>query len=302
MTDFSLAKSLTRAATRGIAVCSMLIAQHSLAYSELVIFGDSLSDTGVTTATAPYAEGRMSNGPIYSDYLAQSLSLSSESFRSGGSNYAVVGSTIVADGSGFSSSDMLDKYLDGTGGNADAEALYVLLAGGNDILTSHSDNDVIAAATELTSMINDLYVAGASTIIVGNVPDLLLTPYVNQLGETQQAIIQGRLDTFNASINEAVAAFGDRSVILWDVYGTTQSLAANASSFGITNTSDACLDDPNCGTADDYFWFDHLHPTSQIHLALAETAIATAVPLPPSATIFGSSLIGLLILRRRHNA
>jgi phospholipase/lecithinase/hemolysin len=51
-------------------------------FSQLYVFGDSLSDpgnvfnlSGSTQPPAPYFNGRLSNGLVWSEYLAQSLNL-----------------------------------------------------------------------------------------------------------------------------------------------------------------------------------------------------------------------------------
>jgi Phospholipase/lecithinase/hemolysin len=54
---------------------------HAAAYSALYVFGDSLSDNGNIPAasgyrpSAPYADGRFSNGPVAVEYLADNLGL-----------------------------------------------------------------------------------------------------------------------------------------------------------------------------------------------------------------------------------
>ena len=72
-------------------------------YSDLIIFGDSLSDTGnvfIVTGGAlpsqsagPYAGGRFSNGPLWVETLANGLGLptSASPFLVGGNNYAFAG-------------------------------------------------------------------------------------------------------------------------------------------------------------------------------------------------------------------
>src|SRR6478672_780719 len=67
-------------------------------YTGLIVFGDSLSDTGndaIATRGAipgpPYAQGRFSNGPNYVDELAQNLGLSSTPSLAGGTNSAFGG-------------------------------------------------------------------------------------------------------------------------------------------------------------------------------------------------------------------
>ena len=69
-------------------------------YSEMIVFGDSLSDTGnvhiASTAQGlipdPGFDGRLSNGPIWLDRLAERLTLASPSpSLTGGTNYAYAG-------------------------------------------------------------------------------------------------------------------------------------------------------------------------------------------------------------------
>jgi phospholipase/lecithinase/hemolysin len=62
-------------------------------FEEIYVFGDSLSDDGnVFEATEedyppspPYFEGRLSNGPIWVEYLASELGAESNNFAYGGS-------------------------------------------------------------------------------------------------------------------------------------------------------------------------------------------------------------------------
>src|SRR5439155_21476778 len=75
---------------RSLLLCSIVLSlvsavQHASAgqFTKLVVFGDSLSDTGnvyAVTAGAvppspPYYAGRFSNGPVWAEYLAAALAL-----------------------------------------------------------------------------------------------------------------------------------------------------------------------------------------------------------------------------------
>lgn len=68
---------------------------NSTPFSRIIVFGDSLSDTGNLYLLsggyppAPYAEGRFSNGPIWVEYLAAALGMS----LAPDDNYAVGGAT-----------------------------------------------------------------------------------------------------------------------------------------------------------------------------------------------------------------
>src|SRR5690554_4353816 len=126
---------------------------HAVAFSEIVVFGDSLSDSGnVHSLTqgypgnsklpfppdSRYVDGRQSNGPVAVEYLQQRLGVPLR-------NFAQVGATtglgnIWDDGSldepagalGLSGMHrQVESYLSQPG-SADANALYVLWGGPND--------------------------------------------------------------------------------------------------------------------------------------------------------------------------
>src|SRR5690242_18787365 len=70
------------------------------AFQQLVVFGDSLSDTGNTFAAAalpqpPYYDGRWTNGPNWVDYFAPLAGFSAPTayLRYRGTNFAVGGAT-----------------------------------------------------------------------------------------------------------------------------------------------------------------------------------------------------------------
>src|SRR3954468_4438171 len=79
---------------------SVALADRALgAYSQIVVFGDSLSDTGnvnnQTFGISPgsgYYEGRFSNGPVWVEGLATNLGVAAPTYsRGGGRDYAYGG-------------------------------------------------------------------------------------------------------------------------------------------------------------------------------------------------------------------
>ena len=75
-------------------------------YSAMYVFGDSLSDNGNIPAasgyrpSAPYYDGRFSNGPVAVEYLANNLGIGAADFH----DYAVGGATTGLDNSEVPSS------------------------------------------------------------------------------------------------------------------------------------------------------------------------------------------------------
>ena len=137
--------------------CLSIIATTAIAensYSEMIVFGDSLSDPGnafVLTGSssvrpfdagnipsAAYAIGghHFSNGETWSEHVSKSLHLhggNGPALRSPEfSNYAFGGARArPAAGGPFDLNAQLGAYFANTGGNVDGEALYVLFFGGN---------------------------------------------------------------------------------------------------------------------------------------------------------------------------
>jgi len=147
----SLVRSSARAITASLLMTAVSIA-GSTPFSRIIVFGDSLSDTGNASmltggfypASPPNAEGRISNGPLWVEHLAESLGMEIQPED----QYAVVG---ACSGLGnFSSVAYGIPQLAGTGlkwqiqtflnysgpGQVDPNALYVVLIGANDIFTT----------------------------------------------------------------------------------------------------------------------------------------------------------------------
>jgi outer membrane lipase/esterase len=147
-------------------LCSAVLVSASMAasaYSSLVVFGDSLSDSGNNTAlglgpnqyqaiygqaqvvtdntyipTFTYASGVYSNGPVWATQFAEKMGLSATASRAGGSNYAFGGAQTSFYEPGVSTPSLTmqsQMYLNRSGvpTPADATGLYVVAGGGNNI-------------------------------------------------------------------------------------------------------------------------------------------------------------------------
>lgn len=237
---------------------------HATTYTGLVAFGDSLTDTG-TTLGAPYAPGRYSNGPIWIDYVAAGLGLSSTSSAFGGTNHAV-GGAVTADMLG-----QVSDYLAGVGGLASPSALYVVWGGGNDGLGGGSP---VTAAQNIGQMVQTLAAAGAQYFLVPNLPDLSLTPAA--LGYPPAAAFSS---SFDATLAAQLAAISGVTIFAMDVYTQTNAIVANPGAYGFTNVDTPCYTGVVCANPDEYAWWDSVHPTTAAHAGLAGLALSlVAVP------------------------
>ncbi len=276
-------------------------------YSGLVIFGDSISDTGnvlsLTTAftAAPFpsfpgAEGFFSNGPAWTTYLAAGLNSAGSTVNAnaapsnllfnppgsplplpvgvnaigapGGQNYSYGGARTDLDGSAFPTTGLLgqlvawDNSASILGGGpltrvADPNALYVVMAGANDLRDYRSGVAGAASPTtvagNVVGALNLLANAGARHFLISSLPDLGLTPEAAGLG--LQAASTNATLSFNSALSSLAGSFDasfnqahgvDLDIRTLDFYGLFNRVVADATNnggalYGITNITSPCI-------------------------------------------------------------
>ena len=281
-------------------------------YSELIVFGDSLSDNGnLFTATgnssppAPYYQGRFSNGEVYSEILAAKLGAPVlQPALLGGSNYAWAGAFSADDFSPFpgltipSIDRQVQTYLSTQSGIARADSLHIVFAGGNDLaaLLDAGLNGVTgvgaarSAAANIITSVNDLISAGADAIVVPNLPDLGLTPRFQALASDANALTR----EFNSAL--AAGLFGLEQTIEFDTFAFLLDART-----GFIEPNDPCFTGFTlCGTPEEHLFFDDFHPTHLFYQGFANAlqltiAEAQAVPEPAIAILFGLGIMMLFI-------
>lgn len=264
--------------------------------SDMYVFGDSLSDTGAFTALAPdfcpdppYADCRFSNGPVWVEHLATDLGVSATTAYAGGTNWAIGGQrtdNLFAD-SNFGG--QLFNYLGSAGGMADADALYVIWAGGNDFLQNDPDGTYTPgdAAQNIVDSVATLALAGAMNFLVPNLP--IAAPWAI---EFNMALADG-LDGISSGLN----------ITQLDVFSTFVDITLNPGDYNLTNVTEPCLDVVNatlCTNPDEYLLWDQVHPTAVGHQLIASAALAAlAVPEPALLVLFGFGMLALVRTRRK---
>jgi outer membrane lipase/esterase len=316
-----------------LAASTLLAAAPAAAgpYSSLTVFGDSLSDTGnILAATggafpmAPYQPGRFSDGPVWIDVLAAGLGLPMGATPSllGGSNYAYGGARTGLTGhplNPFSPPGVLKQVQDvwaPAHASADANGLYVVVGGGNDMRDARSavggnDSTRQAAAEAAAQNIEDsvalLASLGARTVMISTLPDLGATPEAFFLGDVADS------SDATARYNQAVwaiegtleALYTDLDVIVFDMAGIAAEIRANPAAYGFTNVGLPCdlfppfPGGPTGGACSTSLFSDSLHPSAAAHAILGAAALAQAVPVPATLPLLALGLVGLVVVRRR---
>ncbi len=231
---------MCRFAAAFVLLCSAALA-HAQAYRSIVVFGDSLSDTGnakhLTTAAyggpasfpGPmwnYTQGRFTDGVdtgsaaqayngVWVEQLAAGLAAAPPVIDSldGGTNYAYANST-TADGTtslSYGTNNAFSVNVNNLGQQVSdylatnptitAQTLFIVWGGTNDVLNASAPGQLTAAAARETAQIERLINAGATDILVPNVLPVGSAPIYNGAAATKNA---GNLAA--ATFNQALAA------------------------------------------------------------------------------------------------
>ncbi len=308
--------------------------QHSAA--GVVVFGDSLSDTGNLFAASggaafapvpgsrfpspPFASGAASNGALWVDVLASGLGETSPGpALLGGTNYAFIGAmtgTQVPSPFGVPSmSEQVGLHLLSNGGVAAPNDLYALWGGANDFFFGQFDPGL--AVSNLSDQIQLLAGAGAREFLVANLIPLSLTPSLAGTPAASSAA------AFSFAFNAGLAAEIDRlrsslgvTIHELDVAGIFDEVRSDPAAFGFSNVVDPALrvelsssvpifPYEVVATPDEYLWWDGVHPTAATHELIGQRAamLVRPVPEPSSLAIWIPVMfVCLLVTGRRRKA
>jgi phospholipase/lecithinase/hemolysin len=262
-------------------------------FNQLVIFGDSLSDTGNLSRALgglfpppPFFEGRLSNGPLWLEYLAPELGISQVA------NFSVAGSTtgrtnIASLQAGVNLGnlpgmldqiDLFSNQLAASGAPfVNPNALYVVWAGANDFLALSPQplkaiQSVLDSVDNVAQSVITLAGLGAKTIVVPNIPNLAITPFVAARNLTPQAAIFSTL--FNTLLQGTLGGLESQlgiDIVQVDVFSLSSAIAQRPTEFGFTNATtplfQSLASQPN---PDTFVFADDFHPTTAVHRLISD--------------------------------
>ena len=313
---------------------------HGTPISNVYVIGDSLSDQGnllAATSTIPgapalpdplhYFNGRFSNGPAYTDYLANALGLPlTPSFFPGGTNFAYGGAR--------TNYNTVEQQAPGNGGMGlpnnlfpwslngevqdfssrnfnDPNGLFIVMSGNNDVadmvrFAQSPGTQIPIVVTGIVDAVNAMKAAGAQRVVVSNVADIGKTPAFLAAGPAASAAATNISLATNAALHNALAGISGIQIIEFNLFKFLQDLVANPGQLGLTNVSTPCYTGfvlPNanateCATPDEFLFWDLVHPTTRVHAALAQAVLA-AIPEPSIVMLIILPLFGIFLLRRR---
>jgi outer membrane lipase/esterase len=280
------------------------------AYSALVIFGDSLSDTGNNALALrpsgtpvpipgntfaprfPYASGRYADAAVWADIAAAALGLSASPVLAGGTNFAFGGARLgplqrdLLAPESFPPSVMTQvaAFLESHAGAAPPDALYVMAGGANTardtVATALSilvdGGDPCGAISEMAATYAREVVAILRQLESAGAQRLIVwnVPDVGHLPAVRaldgSAVAQEVAAVLNATLCAALQ--DDPLVEVFDACATFNRIARHPGAFGFVNVLEACALCPTRKPAEFLFW-DGIHPTTAAHAILADAMV-----------------------------
>lgn len=320
-------------------ILAVPLSSSDASYSNLFVFGDSLSDSGnnaiilapnVTPVPIsgnsfvpdfPYASGHYTNDQIWAQSFAASLGLSANPSLLGGTDYAFGGAR-----TGPISPDPLPAglfsvfppsletqasyFLLQHANVAPSDALYVVAGGGNnaeDALTAiggcGGDPVCIGAIIQstATAFATDIGTIVAELELAG--AERIIVWNTPDVGKTPEVVALG------GSAIGTLLASSMNSALLAAIGG-----APDVTLFDIFSLEDTVLADPGafgltnvtdaCAQfvacdPSTYFFWDGIHPTSAAHAIISDAMLALALPEPGSLVIFAALLLSLAMTASR---
>ncbi|KTC84949.1 SGNH/GDSL hydrolase family protein [Legionella brunensis] len=239
--------------------------------SNVVVFGDSFSDRGFIAGQGGF--NRYSNGPVWPEYLTNTLSKTClQDYAWGGAK---------SDQTNFNHLNwsgllwQIDRYQ--MTSNPE-KTLHIIWVGVNDLLLGDTDGKIPAANVMVA--IDKLINKGVKHIAIFNLPDFSLAPAYNDsqlpeykeysplknqvkqdlksYNETLKILLEQKKKDYSSSALEVNIYFVDLSNFFTNLikeYNNKQSPWQGTYTYPKPNN---------------YFWWDHWHPTTSVHQRIAQ--------------------------------
>jgi phospholipase/lecithinase/hemolysin len=260
----------------------LLVSPTALArdFSNIVVFGDSTSDTGnlfrATKRRNPpspkYFNGRFSNGPVWVEYVRSRLRIPVRVEAYGGAQSGYGSSA----GGSRGMRRQVDSYLARHRRGVDSRTLVVMMVGANDanlMYKGMSEYTVSRrAATNIATAVAQIAAAGGRKFAVANMVDLGRTPF----GRANNRISASKLSRFSRRFNwelqKAIRSTG-QPVKIVDLYPLLRQIQSAPGKFGLSDARRSCLA-VRCRSPRSFLFWDSHHLTTQGHRLLAELMIS----------------------------
>ena len=286
-------------------ILSLSTSVYAEQFAHFTAFGDSLTDHNGLNQYVPEAPEAFTNCQatpcVWVEYMLADLEIGLENLD----NNAIGGAMTQ----GHSDADIqaaidagalpplglvgqVDTYLSQSPEFNSGDTLFTIWIGGNDLLEFFRGESSAAAPEALVqgamanieAAVTDLIDAGALNFLVLNLPDLSQTPAFNQQPEETRNSVNELVQGFNRALSVTLEGIEFQnsgvSIISIDVFtfmnglivqgifnnttGTYLELDAEGNPTGNVN-----------GEADDFLFYDPIHPTTRAHAIIGDEAAET---------------------------
>ena len=270
-----------------VLIQSTVLVYSQRPFDELIIFGDSYSDTGnlykLTNHTwpvsPPYYRGQFCNGR---NWVTQLVNYTKYNYAYGGAttdnNFIpshFITETLVILGvrqqvAMYYNEKLKNKTVDLS------RTLFIVWAGGNDL-----NNDPLASPSlvvnSLMKSIKDLISFGAKKLLIFNQPPINALPYVRRFGFDAYFIYLTKEmnDALIKKLSRLQANHSDASIYMYDANTLVNRMIRNETSIKFKNVLEECWTTVNrtivrqCPNPKAYVFVDGLHFSSSAHQLIA---------------------------------
>lgn len=272
-------------------------------FSDLLVFGDSLSDPGNAfaafgaAAADPniYPNGQFTNGDTWATTLGADLA--------SGTNFAFGGAKASTDNDLSPDFAAQRASYFASGVSLGDTPLTAVFFGGNDVRNAAPADlpgIVAGAVTDIATGVAELAASGLNDFLVFGLPSLSNLPdIINTPAEGPARMLT---EDFNTALQSALAPLSALANIQYfDTAAWFDDFIETAEADGRI-IDEACLEMfPACNAlnANSHVNYDGLHPTEFVHDALAQAVTAAVVPLPAGFLLLLTGAGALAMVRSR---
>ena len=183
----------------------------------------------------------------------------------------------------------LKTVLGRNDGKADADALYIVWAGGNDYLQGSTDS--VGVANAVLEQVAALLDGGARAVLVLDMLKLSDLPpdgvSEGAADEALDAVVARHNERIGAGVDELRASNPRARIALGSPQRLRDDVKQHPTDFGLTDTKSACYQKglfvwdgsvrDRCAEPAKHFYLDNVHPTTRVHCSFAVTALEALV-------------------------
>ncbi len=239
-------------------------------FSDVVVFGDSLSDSGNAGSQTilpplrrlpPGSSFTTNPDPVWSEIVAETFGASGRYFlhENSGPNYAFAGAcmnpaTPCEQNSVPTVTEQIEQYFLKSDGQADPNALYGIWGGGNDVADSagsdppNAARHTVMAASVNVQQIRRLQAAGARHVVVFNLPDISKSPYAGNQGPLVQGALTQLVTAYNEGLHAGIRESED-GIVPINVFAFANEVVENPGTYGFLNATGTACGEPDATSA-----------------------------------------------------